>query len=137
MILGIAVGSAVLARYVVQKPAGHRRLKDAHPEGVVVEPDAGDLSTRRDRSRYRRARVPPSRSDRDTKAPNPRSFGADRFTRASRKMASPVPSVGPLASDKSASQAPKTARGCDSREIAGISSVRHVFMTQCSYRILK
>jgi hypothetical protein len=31
MILGIAVGSAVLARYVVQKPASHRRLKDAHP----------------------------------------------------------------------------------------------------------
>jgi len=66
----------------------------------VVEPDAGDLSTRRDRSRYRRARVPPSRSDRDTKAPNPRSFGADRFTRASRKMASPVPRVGPFASGK-------------------------------------
>ena len=101
MILGIAVRSAVLARYVVQKPASHRRLKDAHPESVVVvEHDAGDLSTRRDRSRYRRARVPPSRSDRDTKAPNPRSFGADRFTRASRKMASPVPSVGPLASGK-------------------------------------
>ena len=77
----------------------------------MVEPDAGDLSTRRDRSRYRRARVPPSRSDRDTKVPNPRSFGADRFTRASRKSASPVPSVGPLASGKSASQHQKPREG--------------------------
>ena len=76
--------------------SGSSETKGRTPR-VVVEPDAGDLSTRRDRSRYRRARVPPSRSDRDTKAPNPRSFGADRFTRASRKSASPVPRVGPLA----------------------------------------
>ena len=69
MILGIAVGSAVLARYVVQKPAGHRRLKDAHPgswsnptraiyrRAATVRDTVGPVCRPRDRIVIRKRRI--------------------------------------------------------------------------------
>ena len=69
MILGIAVRSAVPARYVVQKPAGHRRLKDAHPgswsnptraiyrRAATVRDTVGPVCRPRDRIAIRKRRI--------------------------------------------------------------------------------
>ena len=97
LIFVIIAGSVVLVWKVVEEPAGHGR--EGHPEtegfrGVEAFRRRGGPSTRVGLARYLRILEPPGRCDRDTTAPNPRSFVRLRCARVSREVRAPATAVG-------------------------------------------